>query len=131
MTTTLWSLLAVAAVLAVAAKMLRGGLSGHLRTFMKDGEVGPLVAHIETLPADDQPTAYHTVLTRVWGAYQRRRAAALVREMGMRVGDAAIAQYWIKQVLDIEPEIAREVLDEDWLSAFYVPEVAQQCGAFG
>ncbi len=127
----LWSVLAGVVVLAVVARATQAGLGGHVRAFMKSGDVDGLIGHIETLTPDAQPTAYNTALLRVWGAYQRRRATELVREMGSRVGEAAITQYWIRKTLEVEPEIAREILDEDWLERHYVPEVARQCGSFG
>ena len=127
----IWSVLAGVIVVAVMARTTRSGLGGHVQAFLKDGDVGALIAHIETLTPDAQPTAYNTALNRIWGSYQRRRAAELVREMGSRVGEASIAQYWIRKTLEVEPEIAHEILDERWLADHYVPEVARQCGSFG
>lgn len=128
---TVWVLVGAVVVVAVMARLARRGMASHVDSFLRDGDVGALVGRIEALPPATQPTAYHSALLRTWATYERRRAMELIREMGMRVGDASIAQYWIRQALEVEPEIAREVLDEDWLSAFYVPEVAKQCGSFG
>ncbi len=131
MTSTLWLVIAGLALVVVASRFLRGGLGRHVEGFLKDGDVAALVTHIETLAPDAQPTAYNSALLRIWGAYERRGAARLIREMGARVGEASIAQYWIQRTLEVEPEIAREVFDDEWLRSFYDPAVAQKCGSFG
>ncbi len=131
MSSTLWLVLAALALIVVASRFVKGGLGRHVDGFLKTGDVSALVDHIETLDPQEQPTAYNSALLRVWGAYERRGAATLIREMGARVGHAAIAHYWIKRALEVEPEIASEVFDEDWLRDFYDPAVAQKCGSFG
>jgi hypothetical protein len=55
----------------------------------------------------------------------------LVLELARNHGSANIAQYWIRQVLTVEPQMAKEKFSKDFLRNHYQPEVAVKCGQIG
>lgn len=42
-----------------------------------------------------------------------------------------ILQYWMKQVMEIEPEIAQARFTPGFMAAAWRPEIAAQCGRCG
>lgn len=110
---------------------LRPSVSRETARAMSTKELGRVVELIDGRPHETQATAYNTAVRSMWDAYERELATRLIREMAHHIPKASIAQYWIKQALEVEPEIAQETLDEDFLREFYSPEVAARCGKFG
>ena len=91
------------------------------------GEVDGLVAVVEAHPPDKQATKWDHVIGELWQAYARREAARLVVEAAER-SEATILQYWIRQVLEVEPDIAEEVFSDAFLEEHFRPDVAARCG---
>jgi hypothetical protein len=120
------------ALLAVAVLTLTGGgLDRAIKAAIKAGDVTQVVALIDKQRPAAQPTAYNHAIRRLWDAYERPLAAALIKAFAARHHDAKIAQYWLKQLLTAESKLARETLDQEFLSAHYQPEVADCCGSAG
>lgn len=94
-------------------------------------DLSPLIALLESVPENRRATCYDQAVKQLWSAYERPLAAQLVRAMAPKTSADKISQYWIRQVLEVEPELARETFDDSFLSSFYVPEVAAQCGKVG
>lgn len=92
------------------------------------GDLGPA---LEALGKAAEPTEYHRVIKRLWDGYHRQEAAKVARVYLERHKDAPTAHYWIKRVLQDEPDIAAEYLDTTFLDAFYDPGVACKCGTYG
>jgi hypothetical protein len=131
MGSTLWIFIGLMALAMVAAWRRRGGLDQVTAQTLASGDIGPLVAHIDQLPRGAQENAYNRAVVRIWDGYERPLAIAVIRAMAERLGETWIAQYWIRQALEVEPEAARDLLDERFLIEHYRPEVARQCGSFG
>lgn len=95
----------------------------------KTGNIDPL---IEALIADDDKagTKWNTAISTLWQAYARE-AAAMVVVAGVKHCDAKILHYWVQQVMEIEPEIAREQFDMAFLQEHFDPSKASQCGRCG
>jgi hypothetical protein len=91
------------------------------------GEIDGLVEIVEAHPPDKRATKWDHVLGELWQAYARREAAKLVVEAAQR-SDDTILQYWIRQVLEVEPDIAQEVFTEAFLEEHFRPDVAARCG---
>lgn len=95
------------------------------------GQVGPLLAALRRISPPSQPTEYHRVLKRLWDGYHREEAVHLAKDLAQRHREAPVAQYWLRQFLQNEPDIATEHLDAEFLAEFHDPAVAAKCGSYG
>ena len=94
------------------------------------GDVGPLAQAIAATPERGQGNQWDQAIGQLWRTYERDTAALLVIEAA-RACDHSIIQYWINQVMTVEPEIARERFTPEFLTEYYRPEIASQCGRCG
>ncbi|MFT5430249.1 MAG: hypothetical protein ACI9OJ_000922 [Myxococcota bacterium] len=126
-------MLPIALVLAVTALlwMRKPTLAKMTREAVKVDDPQALVTALSEMPEAARPTAFNLVVRDLWNTYNRGLAARLVRDGAGWLASATIVQYWIKQVLEVEPEVASETFDHDFLTAFYNPEVAARCGKSG
>ena len=91
---------------------------------------GPVVEFVEQAPEEKRPAMWDQAIGDLWNAYAREEAAALVMAAARR-SDATILQYWIRQVLEVEPEIAERMFPESFLRTHFKPKVAARCGKSG
>lgn len=105
-------------------------LESALSEAHSSGELDGVVEAVQAAPADKRPTKWDHAIDQLWQAYNRETAAELVVEAAER-SDATILQYWIQQVLEVEPRIADEVFSEEFLADHYDPAVASRCGKSG
>lgn len=98
---------------------------------VRTGDLGPLFANLHRVRAGARATEYHRAIKRLWYRDQREQAALVVKDLLSQDRGATIGQYWLKQLMENEPQIARKHLDAAFLDAFYDPTVAQQCGSHG
>ncbi len=105
-------------------------VGGALEIARQKGDIGPLVAVIEAMGEENQPTAWNQAIDGLWRTYHREAAAALIVQAALRT-DAGVVQYWIQQTLQVEPEIAAEAFSEDFLATCFRPQVAASCGKCG
>lgn len=105
-------------------------LEDALAEARSSGDLEGLVEAVEAAPADKRPTKWDYALDQLWNAYERETAAELVVEAAPR-SDATILQYWIQEVLQVEPKIADRVFSEEFLERHFDPEVASRCGKSG
>ncbi len=131
MSTWIWITLGTVVVGLVAGTSLRPkGLSHAIKTARRTGDLSAIVGHIEHLPEAARPTTWDNAIGQLWRAYERETAARLVIEAGLR-SDAEIVQYWIRQVMEVEPEIAMAVFTPEFLNSCFNPSVASSMGRCG
>ncbi len=94
------------------------------------GEVEPVARALASDAEDDQATEWNEVIDDLWQSYHREEAARLVVE-AVDYTDATILQYWMREIMQVEPDIANKVFDEDFLEEHFDPEVASRCGSSG
>jgi hypothetical protein len=129
--TWMWVMFGAAAFGVVAAVGFRGSaLSRALKHARKTGEVADLAEVIATSPDKGQATRWDHAINSLWQGYSREAATLLVVEAATR-SDADIVQYWIGQILQVEPEFAGQHFSEDFLAEHFEPEVASRCGRKG
>lgn len=126
-----WIALAAVAVVVVVSKLLAQRGQRHLLAAIKGGDVSGLRAALRKRSAFTAPAAYNRAIRGLWDAYRRDLAAPLIRDLGERFGEVFISQYWMRQLLTVEPGLARANLDPEFLQRHYQDEVAQKCGSFG
>lgn len=127
-----WIAIAAAAiVLFLLSKVFMPSLDKVVDQSAKQKDTGPILETIAKMNAGTRPSAYNRAIRRLWDGYQRPLAAELVVELAKNHGDVNIAQYWIKQVLTVEPQTAKDKFSKEFLQNHYQPEVAAQCGQVG
>ena len=128
----MWWILGLVAILAAFLALRRGAGIGRLvdRT-LATGDPSDLVEHLSRQPETTRPTAFDQAVRNLWDRYERAMAARVVRAGAGLVAGASITQYWIRQILEVEPEVSRREFDDDFLETYYQPEVAARCGKMG
>jgi hypothetical protein len=125
----------VIVLLAAAGFLLWRLTSPPLRTALararRERSVAPLVDAVEAVRPAARTSNYNHAIRQLWDDYDRALAIELVRELARRHGDSLIAQYWLRQALQVEPELASRLLTQEFLDRHYVPEVAARCGPVG
>lgn len=94
-------------------------------------DVTPIVETIVKKSERARPNAFNHAIRRLWDNYHRDLAVKLVKELAFDHGTSAITQYWLKQVMTVEPKMARKSFSKDFLHTYYMPEVAAKCGHVG
>lgn len=127
---TTWIGIAIGAV--IVGFVLRSAFSGTSIKAATDlaretGKIELLVEAIEARPESEQATHWDHAIDSLWNSYAREEAARLTMEAAPRCDSDAI-QYWMRQVLEVEPEIASNVFTPEFLDEFFKPEIAAQCG---
>ena len=106
-------------------------IAGLASKAAESGDLAPLLASLAKKRPAAQPTAFNHAIRLLWDMSERQLALELVKELAARHGEARIAQYWLNQAITIEPAIARNIFSRAFLSEYYQPEVAAQCGPVG
>jgi hypothetical protein len=125
-----WLVFVIAAVVFVLRRFGANGMGKELDRAHRTGELAGLVAVIAASPVHQQPTLWDQAIGSLWNEYARETATRLVMEAAAR-SDAAIVQFWINKVMEVEPEIAFTFFTEDFLASYFRPEIAAQCGRRG
>ncbi len=112
-------------------RLLRPSLDGAVQRAIAGEDLQPIMEVLEKRSTSAQPTGYNHAIRRLWDSYQRPMALSLVRELAKNHGTSNIAQYWIKQVMVVEPALAKEGFSKEFLDTYFQPEVAAQCGPVG
>lgn len=114
----------------VAAKVRPMTLQRALKPAREQGDITLVVQFIERKAKGSQTTAWDQALTALWNSYHREAAAELAMEAARRT-DAPVVQYWLRQVLEVEPEIAQARFTAEFMLEHFDPEVAASCGRCG
>lgn len=126
-----WLISGVLALAWVIHRLRLPNLDKAAAEAARRGDIDILIQAINRRGIYSRPAAYHHALRYLWHNYQRPLAAKLAHHLASNHVESAIAQYWIKEILSIEPQIARKVFDKKFLQTYYHPEVAAQCGPAG
>ncbi len=94
-------------------------------------DVAPVIAAIDEDKTVDVPTVYNSAIKSLWDAYDRETAAKLIKALVERNDTAPISQFWLKTVMDVEPDIARKTLGNDFIQSHYNEGIASKCGGCG
>ena len=109
----------------------RPTLDAEVLRAVEDKDEAAVITTISNLRESAQPDAFNHAIKRLWDDYERELAARLVRELASRHPRELISQYWLDQLQNVEPEIAKRVLDKQFIRDHYRPDVAARCGSFG
>ena len=126
-----WVIICVILTLFTLWRLLIPSMDKIVDQAVKQKDLGLIGQAIEKRSANSRPTAYNHAIRRMWDSYQRPMAIKLVKNLAENFPDSNISQYWIKQILTVEPGMAKESFSKEFLSHYYKPEVAAQCGQVG
>ncbi len=98
---------------------------------IKEEDISPLMVAIASLPMKKRPSFFQQAIEMLWNGWHRVLAAELIREFVTMHPDDRLGHYWIQKVLEVEPEAAEEVLDDDFIENFYRQDLAATCGPAG
>ena len=128
-------LIAVVLFVVIVMVMIRGrrGPSAYakLRRAKTPGDLDPVIRQVADLPTAARSLFYQRAINDLWAQYRRDLAIRLIHAFGAAHSEEKIAQYWMKQAIEVEPALAQKMLDKDFLEANYRPTVAKQCGLTG
>ena len=110
---------------------LNNPLEKAIQRTLQAQSLGPLIEHLGRHDTPALPDMFHRAINRLWTGHERELAAGLIRHLTVTHPEAKITQYWLQQTLTIEPALARENFDEDFLKRYFNPQVASQCGPGG
>jgi hypothetical protein len=120
----------VALVIVMIAGLARRASSYPLDKAFATGNVEAYVHFVMKAPESRRPNLWDQGITRLWRGYRRETAMALMKAAAAR-SSAPVVQFWIRQALEIEPEMSAEHLDEEFLKEHFRPDVAARCGRVG
>ena len=90
-------------------------------------DLAPLLQALDGVGEAGRSAFFQRAIGWLWDNWQRPLAVKLIREFGQRYSDQKICQFWLRQVLEVEPLLAQQHLDESFMKSFYHPEVAKTC----
>lgn len=126
-----WVAIAASVGLLLFWRMASPAINRSVARAIRDKSVAGVVEAIDKRSATAQPTLYNHAIRRLWDAYERELATELVRELTQRHHETSIAQYWLKQVAQAEPNLATTILTKPFFDSYYLPEIAAKCGPVG
>ncbi|MFH1533113.1 MAG: hypothetical protein ABIK09_20495 [Pseudomonadota bacterium] len=128
-------LAAVLLVIIIVFVVTRGrrGPKAHamLRRAGSTDDLEAVIRNVASLSTAARSLFYQRAINDLWGQFRRDLAVHLIRAFAAAHSSEKIAQYWLKQALEVEPALAQKALDEDFLKVHYRPTVAKQCGLTG
>ena len=126
-----WIAIAAGVIVVLLSKVLMPSLAKVVEESARQKDTGPILEAISKINAGARPSAYNRAIRRLWDGYQRPLATELVVELAKNHGNSNIAQYWIKQVMTVEPQMAKQKFSKQFLKEHFQPEVAAKCGQVG
>ena len=123
-------LVAVALVVLALAARMRGQAAARLKRAKATGEVEGYVEFVMGQPEEKRANLWDQGITQLWRGYERVTAMKLMKAAAATSG-APVVQFWIRQALEIEPELAAAELGPEFLEEHFRPDVAARCGRVG
>lgn len=122
-----WVFIAIAAIVVALRMMGTSNLSSALKEMKKTGEVKAVVAAVLATPEGKQPTMWDQAIGTLWRQYDRDEAMVVMMEAARR-SDAPVIQFWLKNAMEVEPELANAHFTEEFLTKYFRADVAARCG---
>lgn len=130
MTELWWIFLLIVAVMAALKFLGTNGLDRALKVVRANGSVAAVVTVIEEAPEGKRATMWDQAIGTLWREYRREEAFELMMEGAIR-SEAPIVQYWLRNAMEVEPEMASLKFNQEFLETYFRPSVAAKCGRCG
>ena len=120
-----------AVLLAVLLWFMRRRVDSSLMKALEEAtsrnDVTPLLEAAEQLSPTQRSVFFQQAVLHLWNNWHRPMAISLIEHFTRKHPDEKIVQYWLKQAMEIEPQLARESYDDRFLKNYYRPEIAKEC----
>ncbi|PKN57505.1 MAG: hypothetical protein CVU56_10925 [Deltaproteobacteria bacterium HGW-Deltaproteobacteria-14] len=100
-------------------------------TAARTGDVAPVADAIGDLAPTMRADGFDRAVTDLWRGGARPVAVRLIRAAAGHVGPAFTTQFWIRESLEQESDLANDLFDAPFLTAVYEPPVQQPCASYG
>lgn len=125
---SMWlALIAGAVAILLLYRVVKTPLNKVVDTAAEKQETAMILEAINGLRQSARPAGYNRAIRRLWDRYHRSLAVELVKELARKHAEIPIAQYWLKQVITVEPNLARSKFNKKFLHTYYQPEIAAKC----
>ena len=131
MSNFVWIGLAVGIVGFLVYRIFVPSLAKLVEEAAKSKNLDPVKEAISKHGESSQPAAYNHAIRRLWDSFHRDLALELIRELAQNYAQVPIAQYWLKQALQVEPKMTTKRLGKKFIDTYYLPHLAAQCGPAG
>ena len=105
----------IAIVALILIKRRPDPLSEATQAAIESAKLDKLIEYLQSLPERARIGAYDKAIKEMWRAYERPLAIRLVKHLGVHHHESSTAQYWIRNVLEVEPELARKSFNKKFL----------------
>lgn len=122
-----WVVFAVMGLVLMVRLFSSKKLDQAMDTARETGEVAGIVAVIDAAAPKKQPNMWDQTIGALWQEYHRPAALALMVAAARR-SDAPVIQFWLKNAMEVEPELAQEIFSEEFLETYFRADVASRCG---
>ncbi len=122
-----WVIIAVVGVVLAIRLLGRGKMAEAMNKARQTGEVAGVVAVVEAAPEKKHPNMWDQAIGTLWQEYHREAALALMVAAARR-SDAPVIQFWLKNAMEVEPELADQQFSDDFLEDYFRSDVASRCG---
>lgn len=122
---------AVSLIGYITYRKLTPSLDTMLEKAIQSQDITQVLAWIAKKSESQRPTLYNHAVRALWDRYERKLAVQVTRDLASKHKEARITQYWLKQIQQVEPRLAKEQLGVEFYEAFFMPELAARCGSAG
>lgn len=123
-----WIAIGVAAVIIISLLLRKdGGLAALLKEAVADGNIDKLVEAAAQMPEGQRFMHYQKAISSLWEDWHRGLAIRLIKVFAVGYSDEKICQYWLRQAMEVEPDLAASIFDKEFLEQYFIPEVAKEC----
>ncbi len=127
MTEFVFAGIGILAVFAVVSSIRGKKLTKAMDEAIQTKSLAPLSRLADMLDEEKRPVFYQQAITRLWEDYHRDLSIGLVREYVEKHTSDTMAQFWLRQALEVETASARKQMDDNFIATYFVPEVAKDC----
>ncbi len=103
-------------------------LLGVIKEAETQHDIQPIMEAVAQLPGRRRSFFFQRSIEILWHKWERELATHLIIQYATLHPDEKLSQYWIQQVLELEPKTAKRAFSTSFLDTYYQPDVASACG---
>ncbi|MDX9722124.1 MAG: hypothetical protein RBU37_15390 [Myxococcota bacterium] len=125
MSTFTYIVIGVAVIVLIAMFFLRPPKhEAALKKAIATHNIDALYGLLLEVQGGARQNAFEIAMRKMWDAYERELAIDLLKKMVPHLNDAPVMHTWLRNVIEIEPELARKKFDKAWLKATFKAHLA-------
>jgi len=138
MDTLIYIFIGLALVVLVAMMFIRPPKhEAAVKKAIKTKDISQIVEFLLEVKGNARQNAFEVAMRKLWDLYERELAIDILKKMVPHLDDAPVMHTWLRNVLEIEPELARKKFDKVWVKATFKehlaakPAAAKKAGPLG